>query len=391
MSALRFAVFPTALGSFGIAWGECGIVAIQLPEARQAVMRQRMLREFPDAQEALPPADVQVAIDGITGLLRGQRVDLAGIALDMARVPAFHRQVYEVARTVPPGTTTTYGEIAAQLGAPDARGVGQALAQNPFSVVVPCHRVLAAGGKLGGFSARGGVATKIRLLTIEGALAAPAPSLFDGDGALGFDPAAAVAHLRAVDPRLALTVDAVGPFAMELKTAPSLFLALAEAIVYQQLTGKAAETIFARVRALFPRPHQGPTAEQLLRASDERLRGAGLSGAKVLALRDLARRAARGEIPTLGEAHGMRDDELVQRLTAVRGIGRWTVEMLLMFRLGRPDVLPVDDYGIRKGFAVAFGKRALPTPAAVAEHGARWAPYRTAASWYLWRAAERGA
>ncbi len=391
MSALRFAVFPTALGPFGIAWGERGIVGIQLPEAREAATRQRMLSAFPDAQEAPPPADVQVAIDGITGLLRGQRVDLAGIALDMARVPAFHRHVYELARTVPPGTTTTYGEIAAQLGAPDARGVGQALAQNPFSVVVPCHRVLAAGGKLGGFSARGGVATKIRLLTIEGALAAPAPSLVDGDGALGFDPAAAVAHLRAVDPRLARTIDAVGPFAMELKTAPSLFLALAEAIVYQQLTGKVAETIFARARALFPRPHQGPTAEQLLRASDERLRGAGLSGAKVLALRDLARRAARGEIPTLGEAHGMRDDELVQRLTAVRGIGRWTVEMLLMFRLGRPDVLPVDDYGIRKGFAVAFGKRALPTPAAVAEHGARWAPYRTAASWYLWRAAERGA
>jgi 3-methyladenine DNA glycosylase/8-oxoguanine DNA glycosylase len=233
------------------------------------------------------------------------------------------------------------------------------------------------------------VATKIRLLTIEGAMAAPAPTLFDGDGAFGFDPAAAIAHLRSVDLRLARTIDAVGPFAMKLQTAPSLFLALAEAIVYQQLTGKAAETIFARVRALFPRPHLGPTAEQLLRASDERLRGAGLSGAKVLALRDLARRATRGEIPTLGEAHGMRDDELIERLTAVRGIGRWTVEMLLMFRLGRPDVLPVDDYGIRKGFAVAFGKRALPTPAAVAEHGARWAPYRTTASWYLWRAAER--
>jgi methylated-DNA-[protein]-cysteine S-methyltransferase len=389
MTALRFAVFPTALGPFGIAWGECGIVGIQLPEASEEVARKRMLRVHPGAEEALPPPDVQRAVDGIVGLLRGEKIDLTAIALDMTGVPPFHRQVYEAARTVPPGSTTTYGEIARRLAAPDARGVGQALAQNPFSVVVPCHRVLAADGKLGGFSARGGAATKIRLLTIEGAMAAPAPTLFDGDGAFGFDPAAAIAHLRSVDLRLARTIDAVGPFAMKLQTAPSLFLALAEAIVYQQLTGKAAETIFARVRALFPRPHLGPTAEQLLRASDERLRGAGLSGAKVLALRDLARRATRGEIPTLGEAHGMRDDELIERLTAVRGIGRWTVEMLLMFRLGRPDVLPVDDYGIRKGFAVAFGKRALPTPAAVAEHGARWAPYRTTASWYLWRAAER--
>jgi methylated-DNA-[protein]-cysteine S-methyltransferase len=389
MTALRFAVFPTALGPFGIAWGECGIVGIQLPEASEEVARKRMLRVHPGAEEALPPPDVQRAVDGIVGLLRGEKIDLTAIALDMTGVPPFHRQVYEAARTVPPGSTTTYGEIARRLAAPDARGVGQALAQNPFSVVVPCHRVLAADGKLGGFSARGGVATKIRLLTIEGAMAAPAPTLFDGDGAFGFDPGAAIAHLRSVDLRLARTIDAVGPFAMKLQTAPSLFLALAEAIVYQQLTGKAAETIFARVRALFPRPHLGPTAEQLLRASDERLRGAGLSGAKVLALRDLARRATRGEIPTLGEAHGMRDDELIERLTAVRGIGRWTVEMLLMFRLGRPDVLPVDDYGIRKGFAVAFGKRALPTPTAVAEHGARWAPYRTTASWYLWRAAER--
>ena len=200
MSALGFALFPTALGTFGIAWGERGIVGIQLPEAREAATRQRMRRAYPGAQEAAPPGDIQVAIDGITELLRGQKVDLTGIALDMARVPAFHRQVYEVARAVPPGATTTYGEIAARLGAPDAREVGQALAQNPFSVVVPCHRVLAAGGKLGGFSARGGVATKIRLLTIEGALAAPQPSLFGGDDAPALDPAAAVAHLRAQRP-----------------------------------------------------------------------------------------------------------------------------------------------------------------------------------------------
>jgi 3-methyladenine DNA glycosylase/8-oxoguanine DNA glycosylase len=148
---------------------------------------------------------------------------------------------------------------------------------------------------------------------------------------------------------------------MAFKRTPSLFGALAEAIVYQQLHGKAAATIYTRLCALFPRAHDGPSAEQILRASDAKLRGAGLSGAKTASLRDLAQRALAGEIPTIAEAHGMSDDALVERLTAVRGIGRWTVEMLLMFRLGRPDVLPVDDYGIRQGFAVALGRRDMPS------------------------------
>ena len=142
------------------------------------------------------------------------------------------------------------------------------------------------------------------------------------------------------------------------------------------------------MRALFPNAHQGPTPEQILRASDEKLRGAGLSQAKMLSLRDLAHRTVSGEIPTLAEAHAMDDADLIDRLTHVRGIGRWTVEMLLMFRLGRPDVLPADDFGIRKGFSVAFRKREMPTPKEVLARGAKWAPYRTVASWYLWRAAE---
>jgi methylated-DNA-[protein]-cysteine S-methyltransferase len=308
----------------------------------------------------------------------------------MEGVPPFHRRVYEVARTIPPGATLSYGEVAARLGAPGAaRAVGQALGRNPFAIVVPCHRVLAARGKAGGFSARGGIATKLRLLAIEGACATDQRGLFDDGDGPGFDPAMAAAHLRAADPALGRVIDAIGPCRLALRTTPSLFVALAEAIVYQQLTGKAAATIFARVCALFARPHEGPTADQILRASDEQLRGAGLSRAKLLALRYLARRARRGEIPTLAEVRGMGDDAIVERLTAVRGIGRWTAEMLLIFRLGRPDVLPADDYGVRKGFGLAFGKRALPSPREVQVHGARWRPYRTVASWYLWRAAER--
>jgi 3-methyladenine DNA glycosylase/8-oxoguanine DNA glycosylase len=213
-------------------------------------------------------------------------------------------------------------------------------------------------------------------------------ALFDGDGTYRYDPAAAIEHLRACDQALALLIDAVGPFRLELKKTPSIFGALAEAIVYQQLTGKAAATIYTRVCALFPRAHEGPTAEQILRISDDKLRGAGLSRPKLLALRDLARKAADGAIPTLAEAHRMEDEDIVSRLTAVRGIGRWTVEMLLIFRLGRADVLPADDYGVRKGFALAFKKRELPSPKDVAKRGARWKPYRSVARWYLWRAVE---
>ena len=391
MSAAGIALFDTGIGRCGIAWGEAGLLGVQLPEGSDAATRARLRRRFPDVGETAAPPAVQRAQAAIAALLRGEAADLSAIALDMAAVPEFHRRVYALARTIPPGTTLTYGELAARLGTPGAaRAVGQALGRNPFALVVPCHRVLAAGGRPGGFSASGGAATKLRLLALEGVrTAAAVPTLFDGDGAPGFDPAAAVAHLRDADPALARLIDAVGPCALRVEPTPSVFLALAEAIVYQQLSGKAAATIFGRVRALFPRRADGPTPSQVLRASDEQLRGAGLSRPKLLALRDVARRAADGEIPTLAELRRMEDEAIVERLTAVRGIGRWTVEMLLIFRLGRPDVLPADDYGVRKGLAVALRKRALPDKQALVKRGRRWAPYRTAASWYLWRALDQ--
>lgn len=202
----------------------------------------------------------------------------------------------------------------------------------------------------------------------------------------GFDPAKAAAHLSAADPTLARLIETVGPFRMERKSSRSVFGALAEAIVYQQLSNKAAATIFGRVEALYPRAKQGFTPGHILRTPDEKLRACGLSRAKVLALQDLARRVDAGELPTLDEAHDLEDAALVERLVRVRGIGRWSAEMFLMFRLGRPDVLPLDDYSLRKAYAKAFNKRKLPEPRALAKIGARWAPYRTVASWYLWRA-----
>jgi methylated-DNA-[protein]-cysteine S-methyltransferase len=381
------ALFDTAIGRCGIAWAERGIVGVQLPESNDVDTRARMLRRCPNARELRPPADVRRAIDGITALLHGAPSDLSTVTLDMAGVPAFNRRVYEIARTIPVGATLSYGEVALRLGKRDAaRAVGQALGRNPFAIVVPCHRVLAAGGKHGGFSAAFGIKTKQRLLSIEreGLLTSKSQVA----EAFGFDPLVAVEHLRASDPAIARVIDAVGPFRMQLKKASNTFTVLAEAIVYQQLTGKAAATIFGRVCGLFPNANEGPTAEHLIHVSDDKLRAAGLSRAKLLSLRDLARRTAAGEIPTLAEIRKMENEAIVERLTAVRGIGRWTVEMLLIFRLGRPDVLPLDDYGVRKGFAFALRKRDLPTRPHLEKRGARWKPYRTVASWYLWRACE---
>ena len=207
-------------------------------------------------------------------------------------------------------------------------------------------------------------------------------------GGLGFDPEAAVAHLRKVDRVLGRFIDGAGPFALELDATQSVFAALAEAIVYQQLNGRAAATIFGRVRALVAPDGDLLTPEALLRVGDEDLRGAGLSRNKLLSLRDLAERTVRGEVPSLDDVREMDDETIITRLVAVRGIGRWTAQMLLMFRLGRPDVLPVDDYGIRKGFGVVFQRGAMPTREQVTKRGARWAPYRSVASWYLWRAVD---
>ncbi len=390
LSEVFFAGFDTPIGRCGIAWGPRGVVGVQLPEGPDAKLRARMRQRFPGAREAAPGPEAQAVLDEVLRLLRGEPVDFAAAALDMRGVPLFHRRVYEVARTIPPGETLSYGELAVRLGRPrSARAVGQALGRNPFAIVVPCHRVLGAGGRLGGFSANGGITTKLQLLALEGEHAAPAGHP-EGDGTFGFDPAAAMEHLRGVDPELGVLFDQVGPFRMRIQRTSSLFVSLARAIVYQQLHGRAAASIFARLRALFPHGHRGPTPEQILRASEAKLRGAGLSQSKMLSLRDLAKRAADGEIPELAELRGMDDETIVERLTRVRGIGRWTVEMLLMFRLGRPDVLPVDDFGVRKGFAVTFHHRAMPTPKALAEKGERWKPYRTLVAWYFWRAAESG-
>jgi 3-methyladenine DNA glycosylase/8-oxoguanine DNA glycosylase len=199
-----------------------------------------------------------------------------------------------------------------------------------------------------------------------------------------FDPVEAVAHLRASDAVLGALIDRVGPLALELKSAHSLFEAMLRSIVYQQLHAKAASTILGRVLVELAR-HGGAKPEALARVSDAALRRAGLSANKLLAVRDLAAKCIEDTVPTLKEARKLGDDELVARLTTVRGIGPWTVHMLLIFYLGRPDVMPTSDFAIRAGFKKLYKKRKDPTPEAILKHARRWQPYRSVASWYLWR------
>jgi methylated-DNA-[protein]-cysteine S-methyltransferase len=465
----KFTLFDTPIGSCGIAWKGTAVVAVQLPEATKRATRDRMLRLLPDAVESSPPPPVRQAIAGIGDLLAGRPADLSAVELDMEAVPPFHRRVYEAARLIEPGETLTYGAIAARAGSPgSARAVGQALGRNPFAIIVPCHRVVAANGKLGGFSANGGVTTKANLLaretrgasatvtpagtktvtttnssarpttsaatkrsgrdavsasattsapsatkpTVKAATAtakkaagkesaakraaAKATGAGGSDGKAGgsasrtdygFDPKTALAHLRKADPKLGKFIDGAGTFDLIINPADSVFGMLAEAIIYQQLTAKAASTIFGRVCDTTSGGKR-PKPKDVLATSHADLRAAGLSNAKTLALLDLAEKAESGELPTLTKIKKLPDDKIIEVLTKVRGVGRWTAEMFLIFRLGRPDVLPLEDYGLRRGYSIVFGNKDLPTKAELEKVGEKWAPYRTAASWYLWKAAE---
>jgi len=232
-----------------------------------------------------------------------------------------------------------------------------------------------------------------------------------------YDSAAAIAHLSAADPKLARLIERAGPFTMQIAGAQSPFEALVESIVYQQLHGKAAATIHRRLiesfainlssRTLSERSEskgEGPASsffhpspQQLLDSPNEQLRAAGLSHNKSLAIRDLAAKTIDGTVPTLPRIRRMSDEAIIEHLTQVRGIGKWTVEMFLIFRLGRPDILPTSDYGVRKGFALTFGKLKpadkvtpddLPKPDVMERRAKRWHPWCSVASWYLWRACD---
>jgi DNA-3-methyladenine glycosylase II len=205
---------------------------------------------------------------------------------------------------------------------------------------------------------------------------------------IAFDLAEAVRHLSERDEQLKALIEELLPFKIEYEETESPYEILRESRGYQSLSGYAAGTIFGRIKGLGS-DGRAPNPEQMRKLPASKLRKAGLSSAKVAAMKDLARKTMEGIVPTLEEAQALSDQELVERLVSVRGIGAWTVEMFLIFRLGRPDVLPIHDLGVKKGWSVAYGKKHMPKPQELLKFGERWRPYRTVASWYMWRAFER--
>jgi len=354
--------FETRLGTVHLEWDSEGLTSVRLPGG-----------PLPDPRQVAPPPSFVTEAARRTQLhLAGTPQSFAAVPLASSRIAPFHGRVYACLREVPVGSSVSYTELARRAGSPGAsRAVGSAMARNPWPLIVPCHRVVTERGALGGFSAPGGSATKARLLALEGA------------------PPDAAAQLTLADRRLGAHIARVGPPGLLVTRPASLFAALARSIVYQQLTGKAAATILARVQALYP---GGLAAEHAAahtaRLEDRELLACGLSRSKLAAFRDLGAKAAAGELPTVDEAERLGDDELVEMLSRVRGIGRWSVEMFMMFSLGRSDVLPVGDYGVRKGFSKLFKLPDLATEGELRSRGERWRPFRSVATWYLWRAAD---
>jgi len=386
---MYYTLLPTTLGPLGLGWGDAGIQRIYLPEATPDLTASRLEAKGYKKRRAVAK-ELEHSAKRIAQHLRGRPVDLGEVELDITWLPEVRQRIYTALRKVPSGTTLTYSELAERAGMPGTQqSVGTAMGENPCPVVIPCHRVLPAGGKLGAYTGPGGAETKARILRIEGVnIWAPRtpPKRFD-DG-LEYDWNAAVRHLAKADPILAKHLRRLGDQKIDSVSMEEPFLYLARSITFQQLAGAAARTIWGRVLDRFAAKGGLPTPESMLKMPESELRSAGLSAAKTAAMKDLAKKALEGIIPHTKDLAKMSDEELIARLSAVRGVGKWTVEMSLMFRLGRPDVLPVDDLGVRNGFDKVHSRRKKVTPKELEAYAERWRPYRTVGSWLMWRVLE---
>jgi len=371
---MKYDTFETAFGSCGVAWSADGITGVQLPMADEEALIAKMTEG--GAEAGKPPRAVGAAMRKIQRHLEGRPDPLTRVKLDLSGLTPFRRAVSEALRQVGPGQVTTYGELARAVGKPGAtQAAGSAMANNPMPLIIPCHRVLAARGGLGGFSAHGGVRTKLRLLSVEGADLAPVAAR--GISVLGRD-----------DPALARVIRKAPRYRVSVMQSDDPFTLLCRSITHQQVSMKAGATIFGRLLAVGGRGKK-MSAKKVLAAPTESLRGAGLSGMKVSYVQDLAARSLSGDVP-LKQLARMDDGQVIQALTRVKGIGVWSAQMYLMFHLGRLDVLPVGDLGLRKGVQLVYGLDREPTQAEVAERGQAWAPFRSIATWYMWRAQETG-
>ncbi len=374
-------LFTSPVGPVGLAWRRRGVCRVVFGEMEPATIAAELQVACPGLPEVKrPPAEVVQTRERIRGLLRNQSRnksdDLRDIPVDLSGSSEFSRKVLLTLRRVKPGQVITYGRLAAKAGRPGAgRAVGRIMGANPVPIIVPCHRCLGADGSLTGFSTAGGTALKARLLFIEG-------YEFDAEHARG------IRHLQKIDPKIRRVIGKVGPYlAVPDKPRPP-YDTLVTAIVHQQLSVKAGQTIAGRVRDLTPGP-TFPTPDQMLHLEPEKLRACGLSNAKVGFVRDMAGRIRDGHLK-LGALRHMTDDEVIAELTKVKGIGVWSAHMHLIFHLGRLDVLPVGDLGLRMAAARLYGLEEYATPAELTIIAEPWRPYRSLGSYYLWRALDSG-
>lgn len=380
-----YTVFDTEVGRCGIVWRKSAsknatvVIGFQLPEATPRQVETRIMEKWKATRADSVPRRIGDIINRVKLHFKGRVQDFRDVELELDGVSSFDRRSYQVAREVVAGQTTRYGEIADRAGRTGAaRAVGLAMARNPVPLIIPCHRVLAAGKKPGGFSANGGINTKARMLEIEGVtLVRPASIRSQRD----LNQTAAL--LGKKDPRLARLLSR--PIELRLRRKDSPYHTLVTAVVHQQLSPKAAETILGRIRGLYNGMNL-PEPAELIKTSDSQLRGAGLSRSKAKSLKDIAAKALDGTIPPSNTITLLSDEAIIRRLTSIYGVGRWTVEMMLIFNLGRMDVFPVDDYALRKHMAETLRMKAVPTPSEALRLAAAWKPYRTVASLYLWNA-----
>jgi DNA-3-methyladenine glycosylase II len=364
-------VFTTAQGAVGLAWTELGIDHFELPDRNTEALAARLEQSAvnrPFFKRA--PSQLQKFVKRVKAHLDGRPDDFRDVPLDLTSLTPFARKVSTALCQVGPGSTVTYGELARLAGSPKAsQAVGRVMGANPVPLLVPCHRVLRAGQGLGGFSAAGGLRQKEHLLQVEGVVLSESLKK-------GYD------HLARVDRRLGRVIRAMGPYTPGFGGGEDPWQILVTSIVHQQLSLKAAGTILGRVIKL-TRGKDVPTPRQVRRLTDEQLRGCGLSRGKVSFIRDLAEHVLDGRLD-LHSLHKLDDEQVLEVLTAVKGIGVWTAQMALIFHLGRLDIWPTGDLGMRNALQMHLKLAESPDEKATQPLGDKYAPYRSMAAWYLW-------
>jgi O-6-methylguanine DNA methyltransferase len=370
-------VFETIMGPVGFAWTPKGICQLDIGSPNREATLAALQQRAPGSKTSRPmPQAAKRVAERIKAHCKGQPDLFKDIPVDLRDSSEFSRDVLRVLRRVKPGKVVTYGELAKKCHRPGAsRAIGRIMGANPVPLIIPCHRCVGASGKLTGFSASGGIALKARMLHREGFIRNP-------------EHEAGLTHLKKHDKKLARIINIVGPYQAipEEKSPP--YDTLVRAIAHQQLSVKAGETIALRVRDLTPGKNF-PTPEEVLALDPQKLRGCGLSNAKTGYVRDLATHIVDGRL-NLNTLRSLSDEKVIEKLTKVRGIGVWSAHMHLMFHLGRLDILPTGDLGVRMGAAKLYSLDEYATPAELTKIAEKWRPYRSLGSWYLWQALNSG-